>query len=64
MSDQPEYTEDHARSGVEAPLPEIETWPNQYPGYQIEISMPEFTSGCPITEFYASFTPLTNSAWN
>ena len=44
-----EYTDDHARSGVDAPLPEIETWPNQYPGYQIEIVMPEFTSVCPKT---------------
>src|SRR5205823_1887692 len=43
------YTDEHARSGVDAPLPEIETWPNQYPGYQIEIVMPEFTSVCPKT---------------
>ena len=36
-----EYTEDHAASGVDAPLPEIETWPNQYrTGYEIEIEMP------------------------
>ena len=38
------------RSGVDAPLPEIETWPNQYPpAIEIEISMPEFTSVCPKT---------------
>jgi 7-cyano-7-deazaguanine reductase len=43
------YTEDHARAGVSAALPEIETWPNQYPGYEIEISLPEFTSVCPKT---------------
>lgn len=44
------YTEDHAASGVEAPLPDIETWPNQYPtDYQIEIVNPEFTSVCPKT---------------
>jgi 7-cyano-7-deazaguanine reductase len=43
------YTDEHARSGVDAPLPEIETWPNQYAGYQIEIVMPEFTSVCPKT---------------
>ena len=43
------YTDEHARSGVNAPLPEIETWPNQYAGYEIEISMPEFTSVCPKT---------------
>ncbi|MFN3325208.1 MAG: preQ(1) synthase [Bryobacteraceae bacterium] len=44
-----EYTEDHARSGIDAPLPEIETWPNQYPNYEIEIRIPEFTSVCPKT---------------
>ncbi|HEX4807370.1 MAG TPA: preQ(1) synthase [Bryobacteraceae bacterium] len=49
MKKQVEYTDDHARSGVDAPLPDIETWPNQYPGYEIEISMPEFTSVCPKT---------------
>ena len=44
-----EYTDEHASAGVKAPLPEIETWPNQYPGYEIEIDMPEFTSVCPKT---------------
>jgi 7-cyano-7-deazaguanine reductase len=45
-----EYTDEHAGAGVKAPLPEIETWPNQYPtGYEIEIAMPEFTSVCPKT---------------
>lgn len=43
------YTEEHARAGIQAPLPGIETWPNQYPGYEIEISIPEFTSVCPKT---------------
>ena len=43
------YTDEHARAGVDAPLPEIECWANQYPGYEIEISMPEFTSVCPRT---------------
>ncbi len=43
------YTDDHARAGVDAPLPEIETWPNQFPGYEIEIVIPEFTSVCPKT---------------
>jgi 7-cyano-7-deazaguanine reductase len=43
------YTDEQAESGVHAPLPEIETWPNQYPGYQIEIENPEFTSVCPKT---------------
>ena len=44
-----EYTEEHARAGINAHLPSIECWPNQYPGYQIGISMPEFTSICPKT---------------
>jgi 7-cyano-7-deazaguanine reductase len=45
-----QYTDDHAASGVAADLPEIETWPNQYKtGYEIQITMPEFTSVCPKT---------------
>ncbi len=44
-----QYTDEHAEAGVTAKLPEIETWPNQYPGYEIEITMPEFTSVCPKT---------------
>ena len=43
------YTDEHAHSGIDAELPEIETWPNQFPGYEIEIVMPEFTSVCPKT---------------
>jgi 7-cyano-7-deazaguanine reductase len=43
------YTDEHAESGVKTKLPDIETWPNQYPGYEIEIVMPEFTSVCPKT---------------
>jgi 7-cyano-7-deazaguanine reductase len=43
------YTEQHARAGVDAALPEIEVWENQYPGYEIEIEIPEFTSLCPKT---------------
>jgi 7-cyano-7-deazaguanine reductase len=43
------YTDEHARAGVQADLPEIETWPNQYPDYEIEIVIPEFTSVCPKT---------------
>ncbi len=44
-----DYTEEHARAGVAAPLPDIEVWENQFPGYEIEIRMPEFTSVCPKT---------------
>jgi 7-cyano-7-deazaguanine reductase len=43
------YTDEHARAGIDAPLPAIETWPNQFPGYEIEIAIPEFTSVCPKT---------------
>src|SRR4029077_19507114 len=43
------YTDEHARAGINAPLPEIETWPNQFAGYEIEIVVPEFTSVCPKT---------------
>ncbi len=44
-----QYKDEHAEAGVKAPLPEIETWPNQYGEYEIEIVMPEFTSVCPKT---------------
>lgn len=43
------YTDEHAQAGVHAELPEIETWPNQYADYEIEIVIPEFTSVCPKT---------------
>ncbi len=49
MAKPPRYTPEHARSGIKAPLPEIETWPNQYPAYEIVIDTPEFTSVCPKT---------------
>jgi len=44
-----EYTEEHAKAGLGAELPEMETWPNQYQGYRIKIEIPEFTSVCPKT---------------
>jgi 7-cyano-7-deazaguanine reductase len=43
------YTDEHARAGIDAKLPEIETWPNQFSGYEIEVVIPEFTSVCPKT---------------
>lgn len=46
MSD---YTDQHAVAGIDAELPSIETWPNQYRGYTIRIEIPEFTSVCPKT---------------
>jgi 7-cyano-7-deazaguanine reductase len=49
MPKQPRYTPEHAKSGLDAKFPEIETWPNQFPGYEIVIDDPEFTSVCPKT---------------
>lgn len=44
------YTDEHAASGLDAKLPEIECWPNQFSNdYEIEIETPEFTSVCPRT---------------
>ncbi len=45
----PDYTEEHAKSGLDARQPVIETWPNQFRGYRIKIVIPEFTSVCPKT---------------
>ena len=45
----PSYTEQHAKSGLTAKLPRLETWPNQYPGYVITIEIPEYTAICPKT---------------
>ncbi len=44
-----DYTDEHARHGINAELPAIECWENQYPDYEISIAMPEFTSICPKT---------------
>ncbi|MCX5641677.1 MAG: NADPH-dependent 7-cyano-7-deazaguanine reductase QueF, partial [Candidatus Omnitrophica bacterium] len=38
-----------AKKGLTEKLPVIETWPNQFPGYEITIAYPEFTSICPKT---------------
>jgi 7-cyano-7-deazaguanine reductase len=42
-----EYTEKHARSGIDIPLPKIECFENQFKNYEITISIPEYTSICP-----------------
>jgi 7-cyano-7-deazaguanine reductase len=49
MPSKPRYTPEHAKSGLDFDFPEIETWPNQFPAYEIEIDIPEFTSVCPKT---------------
>jgi len=43
------YTEDHAQAGIDAPLPKIECFKNQFKNYEISISIPEYTSVCPRT---------------
>jgi 7-cyano-7-deazaguanine reductase len=43
------YSEVHAKSGLTTRLPAIETWPNQYKGYEIVIEIPEYTAICPKT---------------
>ncbi len=44
------YSPDLALSGRREKLPPIETWPNQYRGYEIRIEVPEFTTICPKTK--------------
>jgi 7-cyano-7-deazaguanine reductase len=48
-STSPRYTAEHASAGLDHNFPEIETWPNQFPGYEIVVDDPEFTSVCPKT---------------
>lgn len=45
----PSYTDAHARAGIDAKLPALETWPNHFPGYEITVRFPEYTSVCPKT---------------
>ena len=49
MPKPPRYTPQHAQAGLDAKFPEIETWPNQFAGYEIVVDDPEFTSVCPKT---------------
>jgi 7-cyano-7-deazaguanine reductase len=46
-----EYTKEHARAGIDTPLPKIECFENQFKNYEITISILEFTSVCPRTGF-------------
>lgn len=58
-----DYTEKEAKAGLKARLPRIETFPNQFPDYEIRIESPEFTSICPKTglpdfgTIYISYVP-------
>jgi 7-cyano-7-deazaguanine reductase len=45
----PAYTSQHARAGIAAALPRLEVWPNQFVGYHIRTTFPEYTSVCPKT---------------
>ena len=45
-----DYTDEHARAGIDAKLPAIETWPNQYADYEIAVEIPEYNAICPKTE--------------
>jgi len=45
----PRITEKEAKAGLKEKLPPIETFPNQFPDYEIKIEYPEFTSVCPKT---------------
>jgi len=49
MALEPRYTDEHAKAGLDFPFPAIETWQNQFPGYEILIDDPELTSVCPKT---------------
>ena len=49
MPKRPRYTPEHAKAGLDTEFPEIETWPNQFQGYEIVVDDPEFTSVCPKT---------------
>lgn len=42
-------TEKEAKAGLKDKLPAIETFPNQFPDYEIKVEYPEFTSICPKT---------------
>lgn len=43
------YGEKEAKAGLKEKLPPIDTFPNQFPDYEITIQIPEFTSVCPKT---------------
>lgn len=45
----PGKSKNAARAGLTTRLPDIETFPNQFPDYEITIEVPEFTSVCPKT---------------
>lgn len=50
MTNNTGYSEKEAKAGLKSKLPSIETFPNQFPDYEIKIEFPEFTSICPKTD--------------
>src|ERR1700684_2456882 len=49
MSSTTPYTDEHAAAVLDFSYPNNETWQNQFPGYEILVDDPEFTSVCPKT---------------
>ena len=49
MTQRTGYTDTHAKAGLDAAFPSIDTFANQFPGYEILVEDPEFTSICPKT---------------
>jgi 7-cyano-7-deazaguanine reductase len=49
MTQRTGYTDTHAKAGLDTVFPSIDTFANQYPGYEILVEDPEFTSICPKT---------------
>jgi len=43
------YDDEQAAAGLDAELPPLDTFPNQFDGYTITIENPEYTSICPKT---------------
>ncbi len=43
------HTDKEAKAGLAVKLPALETFPNQFRGYEITVEIPEFTSVCPKT---------------
>jgi 7-cyano-7-deazaguanine reductase len=44
------YSKEDAKAGLNARLPELEVFENQFKNYEITMSIPEFTSVCPKTK--------------
>jgi 7-cyano-7-deazaguanine reductase len=43
------YGEREAKAGLSAKLPALAAFPNMFPGYEIKVEIPEYTSVCPKT---------------